>query len=142
MLESQYAPRNVTIYCSHMQEKESSWDIFGIQTAENVIYTLTERFDFNLGFTKYFITSSALETLVQSNLCLLLRLSWILDISSVSFSSSLNILNVLSPYQKFVQICNAQNLGWGFIYQSCVVEINIAPQHRWWQFLLWKWVCI
>ena len=142
MLESQHAPQNVIIYRSHMQEKVSSWDIFGIQTADNVIYTLAENFDFNFGFTKYFITSSALETLVPSNLCLLLRLSRILDISSVSFSSSLNILNVLSPYQKFVQISNAQNLGWGFIYQSCVVETNIAPQHRWWQFLLWKWVCI
>ena len=142
MLESQYVPRNVTIHRSHMQEKECSWDIFEIHTADNVTYTLAENFDFNLRFTKYFLTSSALHTLLLSNLCLLLRLSRMLDISSVSFSSSLNILNVLSPYQKFVQIGNTQNLGWGFIYQSCVVEINTAPRHRWWQLLLWKWVCI
>ena len=68
-----------------------------------------------LGFKNYFLTYSALQTLVPPNLCLLLRLSQILNIFNVSFSSSLNRLNTLSPYQKFVQIGNAQNLGSGFI---------------------------
>ena len=68
-----------------------------------------------LGFTKYFLTPLALQTLVPPNLCLLLRLSRILNIFNVSFSSSLNRLNALSPYQKFAQIGNAQNLGFGFI---------------------------
>ena len=83
-----------------------------------------------LGFTKYFLTSSALQTLVPPNLCLLLRLSRILDIFNVSHSSNLNRLNTLRPFQKFVEIDNAQNLGSGFIWQSCVVEINTAPQHN------------
>ena len=67
------------------------------------------------GFTNYFLTSSALQTLVPPNLCLLLHLSRIPNIFNVLFSSSLNRLNALSPYQKFVQIGNAQNLGSGFI---------------------------
>ena len=67
-----------------------------------------------LGFKNYFLTNSALQTLVPPNLCLILRLSQILNIFNVSFSSSLNRLNTLSPYQKFVQIGNAQNLGPGF----------------------------
>ena len=83
-----------------------------------------------LGFKNYFLTSSALQTLVPPNLCLLLCLSRILNIFNVSFSSSLNRLNTLSPYKKFAQIGNAQNLGSGFIWQSCVVEINTAPQHN------------
>ena len=84
-----------------------------------------------LGFTKYFLTSSALETLGPPNLCLLLRLSRKLDIFNISFSSSIIRLSALSPYQKNVQIGNGQNLGSRFIQQSCdcVVEINTAPQH-------------
>ena len=61
------------------------------------------------------MTSSALETLVPSTLCLLFLLSGILNIFSVLFSSSLNRLNALIPYQNFVQISNAQNLGSEFI---------------------------
>ena len=68
-----------------------------------------------LGFTKYFLTSSALQILVPPNLCLFLRLPRVLNIFDISFSSSLNKLNALRPYQKFVQINNAQNLGSGFI---------------------------
>ena len=79
-----------------------------------------------LGFKNYFLTYSALQTLVPPNLCLLLRLSQILNIFNVSFSSSLNRLSTFSPYQKFVQIGNAQNLGSGFIQQSCAVKINTA----------------
>ena len=73
---------------------------------------------------------SALQTLFPPNLCLLLHLSRILNIFNVPFSSGLNRLNALSPYQKFVQIGNAQNLGPGFIKQSSLVEINTAPQHN------------
>ena len=80
-----------------------------------------------LVFIKYFFTSSALQTLVSPNLCLLLRLSCMLNICKSSFSSSLNKLNALSPYQIFVPIGNAQNLISGFIQQSCVDEINTAP---------------
>ena len=83
-----------------------------------------------LGFTKYFLTSSALQTLVPPNLCLLLRLSRMLNIFNASFSSKLNRLNTLSPYKKFAQINNAQDLGSGFVWQSCVVEIKTAPQHN------------
>ena len=82
-----------------------------------------------LEFTKYFLTSSALQTLVPPDSYLLLRLSRILNISSVSFSSSLNRLNTLRPDQKFVPIGNAQNLSSGFIQQSCVMEINTAQHH-------------
>ena len=68
-----------------------------------------------LGFTKYFLTSSASQTLVPPNLCRFLRLSQILNILNVSFSNSLNRINALSHYQTYVQINNAQNLGSGFI---------------------------
>ena len=68
-----------------------------------------------LGFTKYFLTCSALKTSVPPNQCLLLRISRLLNIFNVSFSSSQNRKNALSSYQKFVQISNAQNLGSGFI---------------------------
>ena len=44
-------------------------------------------------FTKYFFTSSALQTLALPDLCLLLRLSSILNISNVLFSSRLNSLD-------------------------------------------------
>ena len=83
-----------------------------------------------LEFKNYFLTSSAWQSLVPPNLCLLLCLSRILNIFDVSFCSSLNRLSTLSLYQKFVQIGNAQNLCSGFIWQSCVVEINTAPQHN------------
>ena len=53
-------------------------------------------------FTKYFLTSSALQALVPPNFYLLLRLSCLLNFSNVSYSNSLNRLNGLSPYQKFV----------------------------------------
>ena len=55
----------------------------------------------------YFLTYPALQTLFPPNLCLLLYLSQILNIFNVLFSSSLNRLNTLSPYQIFVQIGNA-----------------------------------
>ena len=84
-----------------------------------------------LGFKNYFLTYSALQTLVPPNLCLLLCLSRILNIFNVSFSSSLDRLNTLSPCQKFVQIGNAQNMDSSFIWQSFVVEIKTAPQYNW-----------
>ena len=55
----------------------------------------------------YFLTSSALRTLVPPNLYLLLRLSRLLNISNVSYSNSLNKLNGLNPYQKIVPNKNA-----------------------------------
>ena len=61
---------------------------------------------------------------------MVIRLSRILNIYNVSFSISLNRLNTLSPYQNFLQIGNAHNLSSSFISQSCVVEINTAPQHK------------
>ena len=82
-----------------------------------------------LGFKNHFLTYSALQTLVTPSLSLLFGLSQILNIFNDSFSSiSLNRLNTLSPYQKFVQIGN--DLGSGFILQTCVVEINTATQHN------------
>ena len=79
---------------------------FQIQTANNV----AENVDFNF-FKNDFLTSSAFQTLVPPNLWLLLCLSQTLNIFNVLFSSSRNRLNTLSPYQKFVQIGNAHNLG-------------------------------
>ena len=60
-----------------------------------------------LKFTKYFLTSSALQALVPPNFYLLLRLSCLLNFSNVSYSNSLNRLNGLSPYQRFVLMDNA-----------------------------------
>ena len=47
---------------------------------------------------KYFLTSSALQTLVPLNLYLFLRLSCLPNIFNVSYSNSLNRLNTVSPY--------------------------------------------
>ena len=60
-----------------------------------------------LKFAKYLLTSSSLQTLVPPNFYLLLRLSCLLNFSNVSYSNSLNRLNGLSPYQKFVLMDNA-----------------------------------
>ena len=95
---------------SHMQQKDSLWDIFEIPTANNVIYTLAEKTNFNFRINKILSYSSFLKTLVPPNLCLLLRLCRILHIFIASFSSSLNKLNALRPSQKFEQIDNTQNL--------------------------------
>ena len=59
-----------------------------------------------LGFTKYFLTSSALQVLVPPNLYLLLRLCYLLNISNVSYSNSLNRSNGLSLYQKIEPMDN------------------------------------
>ena len=48
-----------------------------------------------LGFKNYFLTYSALQTLIPQNLCLLLGLSQILNIFNVLFSSSQNRLNTV-----------------------------------------------
>ena len=109
-MESQYVPRNDTIHRFHMQKRVH--DMF-LKSKLQIMYLKTSISV--LGFTKYFLTSSALQTLVPPNLCLLLRLSRILNIFNVSFSSSLKRSNALSPYRKFIQIENAQNLGSGFI---------------------------
>ena len=123
--QQQHVRRNDTIHCFHMQKKRVH-EIFlksNFQTMELKISTSI------LGFRNYFLTYSALQTLVPPNLCLLLCLSQILNIFNVSFSSSLKILNTLSPYQKFVPISNAKNLDYGLIQQSCVVvEKNTALQ--------------
>ena len=82
-----------------------------------------------LGFKNHFLTYSALQTLITPSLSLLFGLSQILNIFNDSFSSiSLNRLNTLIPYQKFVQIGN--DLGSGFILQTCAVEINTSTQHN------------
>ena len=83
-----------------------------------------------LGFIKYFLTSSALQALVPPNPCLFLHLSRILNFFNVSFSSSINRLTALSTYQKFVKIGSAQNLFSGFVFQSCVVDTNTAPEYN------------
>ena len=90
-----------------------------------------------LGFIKYFLPSSALQALVPPNPCLFLHLSRILNFFNVSFSSSINRLTALSTYQKFVKIGSAQNLFSGFVFQSCVVDTNTAPEYNWQKFLLW-----
>ena len=64
-----------------------------IQITNNVIYAPAGNFQFY---------DLAMQTLVLPNLYLLLRLSCLLNISNLSYSNSLNRLNGLSPYQKFV----------------------------------------
>ena len=49
-MKSQYVPRNDTIHRFHMQEKESTWGIFEIQTANNV----AENFAYNFEIYKIF----------------------------------------------------------------------------------------
>ena len=78
-----------------------------------------------LRFTKYFLTSSAVQTLVLPNLYLLLRLSCLLNISNVSYSNSLNRLNGLSPYQKFVPMREVML----YFVKLCSRD-NTASQHH------------
>ena len=70
-----------------------------------------------LGYKNYFLTYSALQTLVPPNLCLHLRLFRIGNIFNVLFPSCLNRLKTLikSLSKLFVDIGNAQNLGSHFI---------------------------
>ena len=126
-MESQYVPRNDTIHCFHMQKKESTWDIFEIQTANNV----AENVDFNFSIYKNFSYLLSFANSSSTKFMSAFASFLILNIFNVSFYSSLNRLNAVSPYQKCVQTGDAQNLGSGFIQQSCVVEINTAPQHNW-----------
>ena len=84
-----------------------------------------------LGFKNYFFTYSALQTLVPRNLCLLLRLSQILNIFNIFFSSSLNRLNTLRPYQKFVEIGNVQNLGSGLYLAKLCSRDKHCTHNNW-----------
>ena len=68
-----------------------------------------------LGFIKYFLTSSALQAFVPRNLCLLLLYPPIINIPIVSFSRSLNRVNVLNACHKLELTGNAQNLSPAFI---------------------------
>ena len=65
------------------------------------IYSLAEK------YIVFFLASSALQTLFPPKLYLFLRLSCFLNIYNVSYSNSLNRLNALSPYQRFVPMGNA-----------------------------------
>ena len=88
-------------------------DCFGIseiQTTNNVTFTLAKNFVFS--FMVYKILSYLLSF---ENFSSTKRLSCLLNIANVSFSSSLNRLNALSPYQKFVHFDNAYNLSPRFI---------------------------
>ena len=67
------------------------------------------------GFIKYSLTSTAPQNFVPSNLCLILLLSPILNVSIVSYSCSLNKLNALGACQKLGPIESAQKLSSGFI---------------------------
>ena len=57
VMESKYVPQNDTIHRSHML---CLWDIFEIQTENNVIYTLAKSFAFNFRINKIFSYPSAL----------------------------------------------------------------------------------
>ena len=63
---------------------------------------------FNFRIYKTFLTSSAFKILFSPSLCLLLRLSWILNIPNVLFSSNLNRFNTLGLYQKPVPVSNSK----------------------------------
>ena len=97
-----------------LKYSEPLHNCFQVHIQNPVIFTKIGKLSI-LRFKNHFLTYSALQTLVPPNLDLLLHLSQILNIFNVSFSISLNRLNTLTPYQKFVQIGNAQNLGSGFI---------------------------
>ena len=74
-----------------------------LQSKLRIMKFLTSRKLSILGFAMCFLTSSALQTLVPPYLYLLLRLSCLLNIP---YYNSLNRLNGLSPYQKFVPMDN------------------------------------
>ena len=64
----------MTPFISLICNKEKVHEIFyEIETTNNAVYTLAKN---------YFLTSSALQTLVPPDLCLTLRLSRILNISN------------------------------------------------------------
>ena len=92
-------------------KKKSAWDIFEIQTTSNV----AETFDFNFRIYKIFCYLLSFENFGSTKFISAFASFSNTKYFDVSFSSSLNRLNALSPYQKVVQIDNAQNLGSGFI---------------------------
>ena len=111
-------------FWEHLFSSTSSNDCFcisAIQTTNNVIYILAEKFIFNFRIYKTF--SYMLSFLNFSSTEFLFAFAFFShpisnishNISNVSFSSSLNKLNTFSHYQKFVLINNAQNLSSGFI---------------------------
>ena len=63
-----------------------------------------------LGFKNYFLTSSALQTLVPPNLCVLSCLSRILNIFNVSFFDSLNRLSTVSLIKNFYKLAMQRTL--------------------------------
>ena len=73
----------------HVQTTASVYRKFKLQ----IIYKRTSRILSILGFTKRFLTSSALRTLILPNLYYLLSLSHLLNISNVSFFNSLSRLH-------------------------------------------------
>ena len=88
---------------------------FEIQTTNNVIYTLAENFDFNFRIYKIFSDLLSFSNFSSAKFMSAFVSFSNISIFNVSFFGSLNRLNGLSPYQKFVQINNAQNLGSGLI---------------------------
>ena len=116
-------------HSSSSQSRTSANDCFcisEIQTANNVIYMLAENVIFNLRIYKifYYLLSFANFTKFLFAFAIFLHIISNIssNISNVSFSSSLNRLNVFIHYQKFV----LENLSSGFFQQSCVVETNTA----------------
>ena len=79
----------------------------------NEISTLAKSFIFNFSISKIFSYLTSFADF-PPNWCLHLLRSSILNISIVSFSSNLNILNALSACHKLEPIGNAQNLSLGF----------------------------
>ena len=104
------------LWQKHLFWRTSANDYFcisEIQTTNNVIYTLAQSFIFNFrGFTKCFLTCSALQTLVPPNLSLLYVF---LAYRTFPMFPVLNRLNAFSHYQKFVSIGKTQNLSSGSI---------------------------
>ena len=109
-MESQYVPRNDIIHRFHLQKK-STRDVFETQTANNV----AENFDFNFRIYKILPYHLSFPNFSYTKFTSAFASFRIVNIFSVSFSSSLNRLNTLRPYQKFVQIENAQNQCSDFI---------------------------
>ena len=76
----------------------------GIFFEKKITNNVAENLDFDFRVNKHFPTSSALQTSIPPDSCLLLRLSQILNIFNVSYSSSLNRLNTISLYQNLEKL--------------------------------------
>ena len=100
---------------------KTTWNIPAIQARNSLIYTLAKIFF--LKFRTIVLPSIAPQIFLATNLCLLLHITLILNITFVYFSSSLSKLNVSSTCYELIPIEIAQ------IFQALLNEVYSSDNH-------------